>query len=404
VSRAAGSIAAGQSRVGDWGFILLLGFASGLSSFGMASVVPALPELGHALGANSAQLQFIISGYLLGLGVFQPLQGLLCDRFCRRPVLLVGFSIFVAASLIASSAHSLLALTAARVLQALGARVATVISRAMVRDTHTPQDAAVALSFITAVMGIAPIIAPMAGGLAVDAAGWQAVFMLHAAMGAALLLFMLLRLRETRPAATQAMTVGELFQGFGVLLRERTFIGHSLTYAFVSGATFMFLPIGAALFARLFGMTPSRFGVFWATLAGGYTLGAVSAGWSARRFGATRVIRTAMQIGIVASIGVVATSLLTSPGLVLWSLWLTLLIFASGLSSPLALAGAVSQRADLAGVASGLSSSLAMLLSMLCAAAGGFVYHGNPTPNAILMLVCSIAAWLTARMAARSAT
>jgi DHA1 family bicyclomycin/chloramphenicol resistance-like MFS transporter len=253
-------------------------------------------------------------------------------------------------------------------------------------------------------MGIAPIVAPMAGGFAVDAAGWQAVFLLHAAMGSVLLLWMLLRLRETRPAATQAMPVRQLLQGFGVLLRERAFLGHSLTYGFVSGSTFMFLPIGAALFARLFGMTPSQFGVFWATLAAGYALGAVCAGWSARRFGATRVIRVATQIGIVAALGVIAATQLATPSLLFWIVWMTLLIFASGLASPLALAGAVSQRADLAGVAAGLSSSLAMLLSMLCAAASGFVYHGNPTPNAVLILGCSVAAWFAARAAAAAAS
>ena len=307
-----------NGEIADWSFIVLLGFASGLSPFGMASVVPALPAIGRALGSSAAQLQFVISGYLLGLGLFQPMQGLLCDRFGRRPVLLGGFSVFIAASLLAATTHSLPALAGARLLQALGVSVATVVSRAMVRDTHSPQSAAVALSFITAVMGIAPILGPLAGGIVVDAAGWPALFQMHAVMGSALLLWMLMSLRETRPTVTQTMTLRDLFNGFSVLLREPAFTAHTLTYGFVSGSTFMFLTMGASLFGDLFGMTASRFGVFWATLAVGYLLGAACAGWSARRFGARRVIAAATKLGILASLAVLFTGELLPHNLALF--------------------------------------------------------------------------------------
>lgn len=385
--------------VAEWGFIILLGCASALSAFGMASVVPALPELGRALGAGPAQQQFVVSAYLLGLGLFQPMQGLLCDRFGRRPVLLIGFAVFIAGSLVAAATHSLLALTGARVLQALGVSVATVVSRAIVRDTHEPEAAGIALSFISTVMGIAPIIAPMAGGIVVDAAGWQAVFQMHAAMGALLLIWMVLQLRETRPAATQAMPLRELLAGFGTLLREPAFLAYTLTYGFVSGAAFLFITVGASVFATLFGMTPSHFGVFWATLSVSYMAGAACSGWAARRVGSERVLRTGTGLGVIGAVAILGAAVLTPPNLVLWAVALSLLIFANGLTAPLSLAGAVSEHAELAGVASGLSSALAMLLSMLCAVASGLVYHGDPTPNALLMVACCGGAWVAVRIA-----
>ena len=108
------------------GLIALLGAASGLSSFGMASVVPALPSLGRALDADYANLQFVVSAYLGGLALFQPLQGLLSDRYGRRPVLLGGFTLFALASLLASIETSLPGLVLARFLQAMGASVAKI--------------------------------------------------------------------------------------------------------------------------------------------------------------------------------------------------------------------------------------------------------------------------------------
>ena len=67
----------------------------------MASVVPALPLLSKSLQADYATVQFVVSAYLLGLGLFQPVQGLLSDRFGRRPVLLAGYGVFLVASLAA---------------------------------------------------------------------------------------------------------------------------------------------------------------------------------------------------------------------------------------------------------------------------------------------------------------
>jgi DHA1 family bicyclomycin/chloramphenicol resistance-like MFS transporter len=97
-------------------------------------------------------------------------------------VLLGGFTLFLASSLLASLATSLLQLVLARFLQAVGVSVATVVTRAIVRDSFEPEPAAVALSFITAVMGVAPVIAPVFGGLATEAVGWRGIFWLHAAM------------------------------------------------------------------------------------------------------------------------------------------------------------------------------------------------------------------------------
>lgn len=110
---------AGQRAEIDTARVVLLGLASGLSAFGMASVVPSLPALARAFDTDYATLQWVVSAYLPGLGLAQPVQGWLCDRYGRRPVLLTGFAVFAAASLAASLSASLSWLVAARFGQSL---------------------------------------------------------------------------------------------------------------------------------------------------------------------------------------------------------------------------------------------------------------------------------------------
>lgn len=382
-----------------WGFIAMLGAASGLSAFGMASIVPMLPSLERALSTDFATLQFVVSAYLLGLGLFQPVQGVLCDRYGRRPVLLGGFLVFLVASLLASLAPSLPWLVLARFLQAMGVSVATVVSRAIVRDSYAPEPAAIAYSFITAVMGVSPVIAPLAGGVVSGLWGWRAVFWMHAAMAGCLLLLMYTQLRETRPATLQPMPIGQLVRAFGTLVRERRFLGYSLTYSFISGGSFVFVTIGAALFEKLFGLSSTAFGAIWASLAGAYVLGAASAGTLARRYGTRRVAKFGTWVNLVAAAAFCVAAALPQPLLPAFVFALALQTLANGLVSPLALAGAVGDHPAFAGVAAGLSSSIAMLVSMACAILTGALYDGTAGTTAVPLTLACIASWFALRFA-----
>lgn len=384
-----------------WALIALLGAISGLSAFGMASVVPTLPLLGEALGTDAGTTQFLVSAYLLGLGLFQPVQGVLCDRFGRRPVLLAGFLLFAIASMAAVLAQSIAVLAVARFVQAMGVSVATVVTRAIVRDTHGPEDGAIALSFITAVMGVAPIVAPIAGGFVSAQWGWRAVFWLHAAIAFALLAFMVVMLRESRPAATEGMTLGQLVAGSRVLLRDPVFLSFTLAYSSISAGSFAFITVGAALFDRLFGIEPAAFGTLWAGLALAYLCGAAAGGTLGRRYSNRTIIARGLQLNLVAAACMVAGALLWRPMLPVFMVALLLQMAANGLVSPLCLAGCVSERPDLAGVAAGLSSALAMLVSMVLAALSGILFDGRALSVATLVAACAIAAAIAARPALR---
>jgi DHA1 family bicyclomycin/chloramphenicol resistance-like MFS transporter len=371
--------------------LLLLSLASGLSPFGMAVIVPVLALFARDLGTTETMAALLVSSYLLGLTLAQPIHGALCDRFGRRPVLLGGFSLFIAASLACAFAPTIWVLLVGRFLQAVGVSVGTVATRAVVRDTRTGSEGAAALAWISAFMGVAPVIAPMVGGGLAARFGWQSIFLLSAAMGLLVLLWMLWRLPETRPhSAAVNFGLGQTLRNYAQLLRHRAFIGYTLIFGFANGAFFAFLATGAAIFERDLDLGPERFGLIWGALSVAYIGGAALGGVLIKRVGLGRTLRWGILAAVLAAVampGVIAAQGVTLVTL-LWPL--AILMACNGILGPQGLAGAVSDQPAMAGTAAGLSSSLGLLLGAVLASLAGVLYRGEALTAILLMSAATV--------------
>ena len=382
--------------------LILLSVTSALSPFGMVVLAPALEALGVQYGVGSAQIQFLVSAYLLGLATAQPLAGILCDRLGRRPVLLFGFALFVVASVICAFVDRLDLLIAMRFLQAVGASVGTVTSRAVIRDMHDTAGSARALSFVAAAMGLSPIVGPAIGGLISDEFGPQAVFLASAALGVVIWLWSVFRYPETSdPAAHDHPTLYQWLQSYLQLLRSRVFIGYSMMFGLAQAVFFAFLAVGASVFERELGLGPADFGLAWGVLAAAYVAGATLAGRLTLSVG----LRPLLKLGLViVLVGGWAMPLLTVGfGVSIWTLTVPLFVLsaANGIVTPLAMAGAVSYRPMIAGSSSGLSSAIGLVLSGVFTVVAGLLYEESFVPVAFTMaLAATLAAgtgWLTRR-------
>ncbi len=381
----------------------LLALATSLSPFSMTLMVPALGGFATKYNTDFASVQYLLSVYLFALAIAQPVVGYLADRFGRRPVILCGGILFTLASLGCVFSPSLGMTIFFRFLQAVGSSTGTVVVRAVLRDLYDTEGTAVVMSRIAAVMGVAPIIAPMIGGYSESLGDPSRVFWVTAALGIILLLIVWLRLPETvhysrsRERAEQpARTTSESWlMHYQSLFGSRQFMGHTLALGLMQCAFFIFVAVGADLFGRHFGIQQHTFGMLWGLMALGYVMGAWSCGPLTQRLGSRRVARVGLLVH--GGFGLAQLGALLMFGLSPWSVLLPLLglLATSGLSMPGAVSGAVSYRPDIAGTSSGLSNSLALVLSGGFTVISGSIFNGEFTRTAVLMLLCALLATST---------
>jgi DHA1 family bicyclomycin/chloramphenicol resistance-like MFS transporter len=379
----------------------LLAVISGLSSFSLAIILPALPALAREHGTDYTGIQFLVSAYLLGLALSQPLWGQVTDRIGRRPVVLLGFTVYVAASLACLVAENLELLMLLRALQAAGASTGTVVARAVIRDTHDEADGARAMSWVSIGLGAAPIIAPVIGGVLLTRGSPESIFAVMAVTGAVLWLLLYLRLPETlEREQVQVLDWRRFLGGYRALLTNRGFLGYTAVYGFAQGAFFAFLTVGAAIFADSFKLGPGVFGAVWGTMGIAYVLGAFGGGRLAGGVRRPLLLPVGVSATLALGLAVVAFDAWLGPRLLTVLVPLFLMMLLTGAVTPLVMAGAVYQLPGLAGTAAGLSSALGMTISGAFTVAAGMVYGGDFTPIALLIATGSLLtflSWLTIR-------
>jgi len=370
----------------------LLGVASGISPFGMAIAIPTLESFAQLYQAPYSTVQFIISAYLLGLASSMPLIGFLSDKIGRRPVLLSGLVLFIAASIICSTTDSLNSLIFWRVLQGVGASVGSVMARAIIRDTNNASETARSLSRVTAIMGISPMIAPVIGGIGYQIFGNpNGIFIITAAIGIVVLIAILLKLPETRNVELTESTSREPWSDkYRYLLGSKVFVGSSLIYAFTTGAFFAILAVASTVFYNDLGIDSAGFGFVWSCLTILYTISAFMGGNLSSKYGLMKVLLAGVVLNVMA--GLVFYFLVKALNVTLISVItpLIILFFAHGFIVPMALAKAVSARPEIAGSSSGLSSALGLVIGGMFSVLSGLVFDGRLLPIALIVAVSTM--------------
>ena len=352
-------------------------------------LTPAMPRLIVSFGAEAGTVQLTLSLYLLGMAISQLVLGPLSDRYGRRPVMLAGLVLTVVTSFAALAVDSIAGLIVARTLQAFGATTGIVIGRAVIRDLYDRDRAASMIGWVTMAMVVAPMVAPLIGGMLDTALGWHAIFTFVGLFALAVLVWALFGLPETRAVVT-GEGLRRTLQDAAVLLTGRSFLGYVLVAATNSAMFFTFIGGAPHVVVTIMQRSSAEYGIWFVILSLVYMVGNFTAGrWSAQ-YGVDAMIRAGVAVTVLgAAVGIVLVLLYPQGGP--WVIFTPQMIigFSSGFMLPNAIAGAVSVRPQSAGAAAGITGFMQMGLGAATAQLIGHLLAGAATalPLAIIVLV-----------------
>ena len=371
--------------------VLALVAISALSPFAINSVVPSIPAIEVAFEADYSRVQLILSLFLASIAVSQILIGPVSDRFGRRPVLLIGFGVFVLASIASPFAPSIEALIAIRIVQGAAGCVGIVLGRAIVRDLYDRRQAASMLGYVTMGLAMAPMVAPTIGGVLQELSGWTSIFWLMGALGVACLAITWKLIPETNLMPTPALSLRTVFADFGVLLRRRDFLLFTAVSSLTTGVFFTFLGGAPYVAERILGLRPSVYGLWFAALPLGYATGSYLAGRFSERFGVDRMIMAGSALALLAVLLLLILDVIGFTGAAALFLPMAVAGIANGIALPNAVAGAISVRPDIAGAAAGLSGAAQLGTGAILSILGSLALAGGSSATPMLLIMTSAA-------------
>lgn len=389
-------------KPGSGALILLLALLTAVGTLSTDMYLPSLPAIAAAFATDAGQVQLTLSVFLVGFALGQIVYGPIADIYGRKPVLLSGLTLFVAASFVCMAATSIGALIAARFVQAVGACAAVVLARAIVRDLHTTEESARILSLMGAIMGLVPAVAPVVGAVLEQAFGWRASFALSAALALALALIVAVWLPETVPGgAPGKWSARGMIDDFARLAVHRRFRRYTAAVCLGYGGLFAFISGSSFVLQGHYGLDELEFGLAFAAAVIGYIGGTLIGAVLTRRIGVDRTIAIG-TMALAAGGAAMALLVLIEPPHYLQVLAPMVVYMAGvGLTLPSAMAGAITPFPERAGTA----SSLVGFSQMTFAAAVG-VMVGNlveHTPDALAWTVAVLGvANLVLTLAARA--
>ena len=379
---------------------LILGLLSAIGPFAIDMYLPALPAIGHSLGAEMGAVQWSLTAFFLSLGVGQLFYGPVSDMVGRKPPLYFGLALFTLASVGCALATNIETLVALRFVQGLGAAAGMAIPRAVVRDLHRGNEAARLMSLLMLVFSVSPILAPLVGSGVIAVAGWRGVFWvvtLAALAGLALVFF---TLNETRPAAQRVeSSLGSALRAYALLLRDSHYMGLVLIGGCAMAGFFVCLASSPFVLINHYGLTPTMYSLAFSFNAVAFIGASQFTGRLGYRFGLVRVVKASATASGAVMLLLLGYYLAGGDRLeVLVGLYFVASAF-MGLVIPTTSVLALEEHGAIAGTASALLGTLQMLSGAVAMGLIGLFANGEPLPMVIGMttgaLIGVALTWIT---------
>jgi MFS transporter, DHA1 family, multidrug resistance protein len=368
-------------------WLVLLALLTAVGPMSIDMYLPSFQALEAELGESGGSAEWTLATFFIGLALGQLAYGPLSDRYGRKPPLYFGLAIYTLAALGCSTADSLYGLMGWRFLQGLGGCAGMVIARASVRDRLEGNQAAEAFSLMVLVMGLAPMLAPLAGGWVLKWFGWRAIFGVLAVFGLLLIAGVRFVLDETR--APVASSFSSVVATYRTLLADREFMTYTLLGGLLAAGMFAYISGSPEVFMQVHEIPAERYGMLFGLNALGFVIASQINVRLLRRFQSRQLLHAGTIAAVVSVSVMLLAELRGGAPLPVLAAGIFCYLLSLGFTNPNSTALALASQKQNAGAASALLGTLQFLLGTVSGAVLGALSTGTALPLVAIMALCA---------------
>ncbi|NTF89562.1 multidrug effflux MFS transporter [Agrobacterium rhizogenes] len=378
------------AKVSEIWLMAVLGTLLAFASISTDLYLPAMPGMSAALQTSEGNLQYTVSGYLIGFSLGQLFWGPIGDRFGRREPVAVGLVLFMAGCAGCALSTNVIQLISFRVVQAIGACASVVLARAMVRDLYNRDRAAKILSTLMTVMAIAPLLGPSVGGLILRAGPWQAIFWSLVGIGFVTVIA-LFTIPETLPRDRRnAETLSGAFAAYGNLIRDVRLLGYAGAIGFFYAGVFAGISSSSFAYIDYHHLSPQLYGLAFAV----GTIGLMATNFAnsrlVGRFGSDRMLKAGAIGAALTGVNLALVTATDCGGVFGMAASLWAFTAMNGFVTANAISGALANFPTRAGAASALIGAIQYGSGVIGSAVAGTLADGTPWPMGAVIAVAGV--------------
>lgn len=363
--------------------------------------LPGFPAIGADLDTAPSGVQLTLTSFLVGLALGQLVMGPLSDRYGRRGPLVASATVCVVAGVACAVAPSLPVLVVARAVQGFAGAGGMVIGRAVIADVVTGRAAARAFTLMLTVGGIAPVLAPLVGGLLADPVGWRGMLWTVAGLCAAMLVGVLLALDETHPPERRSTGESSALADMRSVVAHRAYRGPVLVFACSFGVMMAYISASPFVYQGVVGLDEVQYGVAFGLNAAGLIAAGYASGKLVDRWSPTAILRACIGLQLLATLSFVGLAATHAPACT-YPVPIFVAVLSNGGIMGNAAALAMAEVRPVAGAGSAVLGFSQFALGALVSPLVGLGGEESALVPALVMAGASVLGFTTSRLALRS--
>lgn len=351
--------------------------------------LPSLPTMVHELNTTATDIQLSLSAFLVGFSVSQLIYGPLSDHHGRKPILLIGLSIFLVGSIVCTIANNIEIFFIGRIIQGLGIGAASALSRAISRDVFEGKKLAKISAYTSMAWAVIPIIAPLIGSYVQAYLGWRYNFALLSIFAILFIISIVMIFPETRPLHLKSAKITPL-KRYKELLQNKIFLKYILCVMIIYGIFVDFNIAAPFLIQDIFKQSVVAYGWWIVFVASGFLIGSYLSSRLVHYLSASRIIMIGVICLVIISIILSILAILKLQSVLILVLPMFFVLASAGLIYPQLVAESLSPFPKMAGSAGALFGFMVFLGGTIASVIISHLHENNAIPVSSMILAQAV--------------